>query len=197
MGNLRRSEFLRCLPLALWGVACSESASNPAAKDAGGSTSTGGASSGASSSAASSSGGSSSGGSPATGGKNATTGGASTTTGGKKQEDNSGGAAGDDEPSLTCPDGIGANASAADFSLNTESGQQDAHVLLMSKGDIIRRVMNYTTSGGADHEHEFVFTDEQLVALLAGEEVVVETDGPPLNAASGHTHTVRVHPCKA
>ncbi|HYJ08796.1 MAG TPA: hypothetical protein VEX18_07295 [Polyangiaceae bacterium] len=183
---------MRCLPLALWGVACSESASNPVAKDVSGGASTGGAST-----SGSSNGGSSNGGSPETGGKNATTGGASTTTGGKKQEDNSGGSAGDDEPPLSCPAGVGANASAADFSPNTETGQRDAHVLLMSEGDIIRRVMNYTTSGDADHEHEFVFTDEQLVALLAGEEVVVETDGPPLNAASGHTHTVRVHPCKA
>jgi hypothetical protein len=196
MGNLRRSEFLRCLPLALWGVACSESASNPGAKDASGGASNGGASTGGASSGASSGGVSSSGGSPATGGKDATSGGASTTTGGKKQADNSGGSAGDDEPSLTCPGGIGASASAADFSLNTDTGQQDAHVLMMSEGDIIRRVMNYTTSGDADHKHEFVFTDQQLVALLAGEEVVVETDGPPLDAASGHTHTVRVHPCK-
>jgi hypothetical protein len=197
MGNLRRSEFLRCVPLFLWGVACSESAPNPAAKGASGGAPSGGASAGSASSGASSGGDGSSGSSPATGGKNATTGGASTTTGGKKPADNSGGSAGDDEPSLTCPGGIGASASAADFSLNTETGQQDAHVLIMSEGDIIRRVMNYKTSGDADHEHEFVFTDQQLVALLAGEEVVVETDGPPLNAASGHTHTVRVHPCKA
>ena len=81
--------------------------------------------------------------------------------------------------------------------MNSETGQRDAHVLVMSKGDIIRRVMNYTTSGDADHQHEFMFTDEQLVALLAGEGVVIETDGPPLNAASGHTHTVFVHACKA
>jgi hypothetical protein len=88
-------------------------------------------------------------------------------------------------------------AAAADFSMNTDTGAMDAHVLLMSKGDIIRRVLSYKTSGDADHQHEFVFTDQQLVLLLAGEGVEVETEGPPLNAASGHTHTVRVHACKA
>jgi hypothetical protein len=72
----------------------------------------------------------------------------------------------------------------------------DPHVLMMSKGDIIRRIFNYQTTGDADHQHEFQFNDQQLVALLAGESVVVETDGPPLNAATGHTHTVRVHACK-
>jgi hypothetical protein len=92
--------------------------------------------------------------------------------------------------------GVGASASAADFSVNTDTGEPDAHVLSMSEGDIIRRILNYTTSGDADHQHELVFTDAQLVALLAGESVMVETDGPPSNAASGHTHTVRVHPCR-
>jgi hypothetical protein len=83
-----------------------------------------------------------------------------------------------------------------DFSMNTDTGQMDAHVLVMSRGDIIRRIFSYTTSGDADHQHEFFFTDEQLVSLLAGQGVVVETEGPPLNAAAGHTHTVRVHACK-
>jgi len=81
--------------------------------------------------------------------------------------------------------------------MNTDTGMRDAHALAMSQGDIIRRVSNYVTRGSADHQHELVFSDEQLVRLLAGESVVLETEGPALNAASGHTHTVHVHPCKA
>jgi hypothetical protein len=119
--------------------------------------------------------------SPATGGST----GGSVTTGGASAG------------SAACADNIGAAASSDDFSMNTETGQMDSHVLLMTKGDIVRRVLDYTTTGSADHQHEFRFTDAQLVSLLAGEDVVVETEGPPLNAASGHTHTVRVHPCEA
>jgi hypothetical protein len=97
---------------------------------------------------------------------------------------------------LACNDDVGATAGAHDFSMNTDTGQMDAHVLVMSKGDIIRRVTGYKTSGSADHEHSFEFSDEQLVKLLAGETVVVTTFGPPSTAASGHSHTVTVHPCK-
>ena len=81
--------------------------------------------------------------------------------------------------------------------MNSDTGELDAHVLSMSQGDIVRRIQQYTSSGEADHKHEIWFTDEQLVALLAGESVVVETQGPPLNAATGHTHTIKVHPCTA
>ena len=134
-----------------------------------------------------------------TGGTVSSTGGA-VSTGGTSSEGGaaSGGmSAGGAPASLNCGADIGASAGADDFSLNSETGELDSHVLLMSKGDIIRRVLDYSTSGGADHQHEFRFTDQQLVALQAGEGVIIETEGPPLNAARGHTHTVRVHACKA
>ena len=225
MGSLRRSEFLRCVPVALWGMACGESPSKSGAEGASGGSVSGGSSATSSGGLAASTGGTSeaSGGSfqpgstsggaapstggaaTATGGAAPSTGGAATTMGGKNQGGTSGGITGGSQaagaggapPALSCGADVGARASAEDFSNDGETTQFHAHLLVMSKGDIIRRVMNYVSSGEADHQHEFVFTDAQLVALLAGEGVVVQTDGPPLNAADGHTHTVRVHPCKA
>lgn len=216
MGSLRRSDFLRCVPVALWAVACGESPAGGAAAT-GGKAATGGSASGGETPV--SSGGSSGGALAATetGGVSASTGGSSggseSSSGGSESSSggatasggtpstggtaNGGTSVGGAPASQSCAGEIGASAGAEDFSVNSETGELDSHVLLMSKGDIIRRVMDYTTSGGADHQHEFRFTDDQLVALLAGEGVVIETEGPPLNAANGHTHTVRVHACKA
>lgn len=188
----------------LWSVACSESAGSNGA--ASGGSSSGGASSTGSGGVAANTGGNS-GGTSSGGQVVATTGGSAPATGGvaasggAAQGGGKGSAASGDAGgaplSTSCAAELGATANAEDFSMNSDTGLMDPHVLVMSKGDIIRRIFNYTTSGEADHQHEFVFNDTQLVALLAGEGVVIETEGPPLNAASGHTHTVRVHACLA
>lgn len=196
MGILRRSEFLRCVPLGLWAVACGQSSrGNEEASRAGGGAGSGDAPSGGS------------GGSGAVAGAapNSPTGGQPAASGGghggslaTTNKGNAGGGGTSGAAAATaCPADAGATATAQDFSVNTETGQMDGHLLSMSRGDIVRRILHYTTSGEADHGHEFSFTDAQLVALLAGESVVVETAGPPLNAAAGHTHTVHVHACKA
>lgn len=191
MGILRRSEFLRCVPLAVWGVACGQPAREGAQTTAsGGSGSAGTADAGSSSTAA----GAGAAAQSPTGGQPAATGG----HGGAPTPKNKGGAgAGGSTAGGVCPADVGARATAQDFSMNSDTGELDGHVLSMSEGDIIRRILQYTSSGEADHKHEIWFTNDQLVALLAGESVVVETQGPPLNAATGHTHTITVHPCTA
>ena len=97
---------------------------------------------------------------------------------------------------IICSDGnAGAMAMPEDFSMNNDTGGMDPHVLVVDRGGLIRRVTHYVTSGQADHQHEFEFTNAELELLLDGYSVVVSTEGPPLDAASGHTHTVTVRPC--
>jgi hypothetical protein len=99
-----------------------------------------------------------------------------------------------DLPVAVCTSDLAATADGSAFSLNTETGKFDHHVLLMNRGDVLRRVLQYVTSGDADHQHEIHVQDSQLAALLEGQTVTVTT-GEPLNAASGHTHTIVVTPC--
>lgn len=89
---------------------------------------------------------------------------------------------------------VGAVALAVDFSKNSESGTNDQHTLIMSRGAMLRQQLDYQTTG-EDHAHTIAFTVAQLGTLLTGETVVVETEGPPLNASSGHRHTVTVRSC--
>jgi hypothetical protein len=89
----------------------------------------------------------------------------------------------------------GAIANPGDFSINTDTNHQDEHSLWMGRADMVRRVLTYTTAGPADHKHEVVLTDAQLNALLAGTTITVSTSGPPLNAATGHSHMITVRPC--
>jgi hypothetical protein len=89
----------------------------------------------------------------------------------------------------------GAIANPADFSTNTETGAHDAHTLWMGRADMVRRVVTYTTAGPADHKHAVRLTDAELDALLGGMTVTVSTDGPPLNASTGHSHMITIRPC--
>ena len=99
-------------------------------------------------------------------------------------------------PLVGCSDGDYAGvANPADFSINADTHAADQHSLVMTRGDVIRRSLQYMTGGPADHKHQVVFTDAQLVALMAGQSVSVMTFGPPLNASSGHSHTLTVSSC--
>jgi hypothetical protein len=89
----------------------------------------------------------------------------------------------------------GAIANPADFSSNSETGGQDAHTLWMGRADMVRRVLTYTTAGPADHKHSVRLTETQLDALLGGATITVSTDGPPLNASTGHSHMITIRPC--
>lgn len=106
-----------------------------------------------------------------------------------------GGSAGSAATSPECTGldpGVGGIALPADFSMS--EGVAHDHTLSMHRGSMVRRQLDYQTTG-SDHAHQILFTDEQLIQLMAGETIVVETEGPPLNASSGHSHTVTVHPC--
>jgi len=132
------------------------------------------------------------GGTAGSGGVGATGGSATAGSGG------TGGSAGASEPAPECAGldpYVGGIALPADFSLS--EGVAHEHTLSMDRGSMIRRQLDYQTTGSADHQHQVRFTDEQLAQLMAGETIVVETEGPPLNASSGHSHTVTVHPCLA
>lgn len=60
---------------------------------------------------------------------------------------------------------------------------------------LIRRIRQYVTEGDTDHHHDILLTDEQIDALIVGNSVVVQTNGPPLNASSGHGHTLTIRSC--
>jgi hypothetical protein len=196
-GNpMLRSEFLALVPATLLTVACGDTEPDPKAKGsagAGGSGS-GGVSSpgggGSTAEAGETTGTSVTGGSGAGGSKGSTGG----TSGAAAQGGKSGA-----PPSAECLS-VGASAGAValsnDFSMNSDTGTKDEHTLLMDRGAMIRQQVDYLTTG-EDHTHLVVFTLEQLNALTSGQTVVVETEGPPLNASSGHSHTVTVHPCPA
>jgi hypothetical protein len=89
----------------------------------------------------------------------------------------------------------GAIANPADFSINTETGMRDQHTLWMGRADMYRRVTDYTTAGPADHKHRVKLSDAELVTLLGGGSVTVTTDGPPLNASTGHSHMIMIKSC--
>jgi hypothetical protein len=89
---------------------------------------------------------------------------------------------------------VGAFALAKDFSINADTGKKDEHTLYMDRGAMFRQQLDYQATG-EDHAHAVVFTVQQLADLMGGKTVVVETEGPPLNASSGHSHTITVHPC--
>jgi hypothetical protein len=135
-----------------------------------------------------------SGGTGGSGGSTGASGGTGGGTGGTAALGGSGGAPPNAPACLNVDPYTGGVALADDFSMNSETGRADEHTLAMNRGAMIRRQLDYQTTGD-DHTHSIVFTDEQLAALLRGETVVVHTDGPPLDASSGHSHTVTVHPC--
>jgi hypothetical protein len=97
------------------------------------------------------------------------------------------------DPNL--PEDTGARAGSADFSPNSDTAALEPHVLYLNGYFLIRRVQQYVTDGEADHQHEILLTDEQIDALILGNSVVVETNGPPLNASSGHGHTITIRSC--
>lgn len=99
------------------------------------------------------------------------------------------------QASATSAGQVAGFANPADFSLNTDTGLRDQHTLMLDRGGVIRQVTMYTTAGAADHRHAVRFTQEELAKLMAGEAVMVTTDGPPLEAATGHSHTIKVTGC--
>jgi len=205
MGSLLRLKGVWGASFGLLLLACSEApkgSSGSGGSSSGGDTASGGqVSQGGSTSTTEGGTEASSGGSVSKGGASAVAKGGATSQGGKasggQATTGEAGAPGT-EPGLELCNGsadTGARASSADFSVNTDTGEHDAHLLLMNRGSLIRRVQMYQTSGQADHQHNVHFTDDELVELLAGTTVTVTTHGPPLNAAEGHVHTITVRPC--
>lgn len=195
---MRRSDFLVGVPIAMWLAACGDKTSVPDAESqanggAGGTSASGGSSAGASTAGAS--------GDSAGGDASAPV--AGNGSGGKTPvELGPGGSSAGAAPNAAtagCETSSlsdnGAVAAPDDFSVNAETNQSDAHTLLMSRGAMIRRQLQYLTSGDGEHQHQVVLTSDELDALLVGQSVVVETYGPPLNTSGGHTHTVTIHPC--
>ena len=203
--RVKRGEFLAALAAAFHALACGQEApssgtggtnassngvsgSGGAAGSTGGNattpsagtTSTGGATSGGSASSGASG---SSSGPPSGGGASATGGNSSVGTWHFDCGD----------PRL--PKDTGGRAGSADFSPNSDSGATEPHVLYLNAYFLIRRTRQYVTEGEADHQHEILLTDDQIDALILGKPVVVETNGPPLNASSGHSHTITIRSC--
>ena len=203
--HMKRWEFLVAIPAAFHATACGQEAPRAVPAEGGGATNappggaatthsgggkaspsggthlTGGATSGGSASGSASSG--SSGGAPSGGVPSAKGGSGSV---GKWSFD-----CGD----TSLPANTGARAGSADFSPNSETGTTESHVLYLNGYFLIRRTRQYVTEGEADHQHEILLTDEQIDALILGNSVVVQTNGPPLNASSGHGHTLTIRSC--
>jgi hypothetical protein len=177
----------RCLLLALLAFGCGSS--NQTGDDAGSGGSGGGGGEGGDT-------GGGSGGmvGTGTGGQSVGSGGTVVSGTGGRQPGGIGGAGGG-AVLVGCMPDVGAMAGPQDFSPNSETQAMDQHTLIMSGGSIVRRQLQYFTTGSADHQHEVRFTDAELVALLAHQQVTVTTEGPPLDASAGHTHTVVVRPC--
>jgi hypothetical protein len=205
--HMKRWEFLVAIPTAFHAIACGQEAPRALPGDGGGATHAppGGA-------ATTQSGGGNagpSGGTSLTGG--ATSGGSTSgsATTGSSSGAPSGGAPSGGAPSGGAPSGkwsfdcgdtslpvdTGARAGSADFSPNSETGTTEPHVLYLNAYFLIRRTRQYVTEGEADHQHEILLTDEQIDALIVGNSVVVQTNGPPLNASSGHGHTLTIRSC--
>jgi hypothetical protein len=194
-----RSEFLALVPATLWTVACGDTAPNPkmsaGSGGAGGSGAGGNGSAGVSSQVAGGSGGV--GGVGGVSGSSSGKGGSGSAGSASSMAGAGPGGSGGAPSTAECLSdqaSVGAFALAKDFSLNSDTGTKDQHTLLMNRGAMFRQQLDYQTTG-EDHAHTIVFTVEQLSALMTGQSVVVETEGPPLNASSGHGHSVVVHPC--
>ena len=87
-----------------------------------------------------------------------------------------------------------AYANPAEFSVNSETGARDQHTAIISLADWAASRTSYTTTGSADHRHEFSVSDAQREDLRLNMPIVATT-GPPVGAAAGHTHTVMFQSC--
>jgi hypothetical protein len=113
----------------------------------------------------------------------------------------SGGGAVNDPSMVSCPtpdnDNGGASAAAianpADFSPNSNTGEQDKHTLVISRTNVLDGLTMYITAGTADHTHAIELTAAQVDSLRTTT-VVNATTGPSPGATS-HTHTVTIHGC--
>jgi hypothetical protein len=201
---MKRWEFLAAIPAAFHALACGQEAPRtlPAEGGSGSNAPPGGAAT------AHAGGGdaSPSGGTPLTGdvtSGGSASGGASTVSSGSSPSGGAnakGGSGSVGKSSFDCGDtslpvDTGARAGSADFSPNSETGATEPHVLYLNAYFLIRRTRQYVTEGEADHQHEILLTDEQIDALILGNSVVVQTNGPPLNASSGHGHTLTIRSC--
>jgi hypothetical protein len=202
--RVKRGEFLVAIVAALHALACGQDAPSPGTGQtpgpSGGASGQGGSSEG--NAGATPSGGANATGATTSGGNGGrASGGASAARGGGPSGGSATGGSGAvgtwkfdcGDPSL--PEATGARAGSADFSANSETGAAESHVLYLNGYFLIRRTRQYVTEGGADHQHEILLTDEQIDALILGNSVVVETNGPPLNASSGHGHTITIRSC--
>jgi hypothetical protein len=201
---MKRWEFLAAIPAAFHALACGQEAPRALPGDGGSGTN---ASPGGSSTAHSgSSNASPSAGTPLTGGATSggsASGGASTASSGSSTSGGAsakGGSSSANKWAFDCGDTslpveTGARAGSADFSPNSETGATEPHVLYLNAYFLIRRIQQYVTEGDADHQHEILLSDEQIDALIAGNSVVVQTNGSPLNASSGHSHTLTIRSC--
>jgi hypothetical protein len=198
--RVKRWEFLAAIPAAFYAFACGQ---EPPAAGKGGTDAPSGGMSGAGGTAGS--GGANASATPGggTGGAMSGGNGGSASSGGAVASSGAGATGGSNsvgkwkfdcgDPSL--PEATGARAGAADFSANSENGATEPHVLYLNGYFLIRRTTQYVTEGEADHQHEILLSDEQIDALILGKSVVVETNGPPLNASSGHGHTITIRSC--
>jgi hypothetical protein len=201
---VKRWKFLVAIPAAFHALACGQEPPGPPGAGTGGTNaSPGGA---AAQSGSGNAGATPSGGMNATGGSagggNASSG---ASTGSKGGSPSGGGASATggsgslgwsfDCGDPTLPAATGARAGSADFSANSETGATEPHVLYLNGYFLIRRTRQYVTEGDADHQHEILLTDDEIDALIVGSSVVVQTNGPPLNASSGHGHTITIRSC--
>jgi hypothetical protein len=112
-----------------------------------------------------------------------------------------GGGAPNDPSMVSCPtpgnDNGGASAAAianpADFSPNSNTGEQDKHALAISRTNVLDGVTMYITAGTADHTHAIELTAAQVDSLRTMTVVNVTTGPSP--GATSHTHTVMIHGC--
>ena len=197
---MKRWDFLVAIPAAFHALACGQDA--PRALPAEGGRGTNAPSGGAATAHSGGGNASPSGGTHLTGGApsggSASGGTATGSSGGAVSAKGGSGPVG--KWSFNCGDAslpvdTGARASSADFSPNSETAATEPHVLYLNAYYLIRRVQQYVTEGDADHQHEILLTDEQIDALIMGKSVVVQTNGPPLNASSGHGHTLTIRSC--
>jgi hypothetical protein len=88
-----------------------------------------------------------------------------------------------------------AYANPADFSVNSETGAQDQHSAMIGLTDWAARRTLYITTGSADHRHEIPISATLLDDLQVNRPIAPTTTSPPLDDATGHTHTVTFRSC--
>ena len=87
-------------------------------------------------------------------------------------------------------------ANREDFTPDTATGVLHDHTLLVLRRDYFDRVTMYRTAGPADHQHDVVVPEEQLINFARFEPVNVVTQSAVAgNLTVPHIHTVLIQPC--